>query len=148
MSALQINHFSQKNPFIWNSRYNTITAQYTNSTGSTVDLAKARIMGRIATTGKLLPQVSTATDGSQVPMGLLAEDYSVANGATVNVTLCIQGDVDANMIGFGGSDTLATVISLTDSATNTVKIGTIGDILTRGGILPIASTEMNYADNS
>jgi phosphopentomutase len=53
------------------------------------------------------------------------------------------------MLVFGGSpaDTISTVISLTDSGSSTVKIGTIGDILNGKGILPINTSEMTYQDN-
>jgi hypothetical protein len=107
------------------------------------------LIGRIAATGLVVQSVSTATDGSQVPIGILTQDYTVANGDSVNVSFCIQGDVDYGMLVFGGSpvDTLSTVISLTDSGSATVKIGTIGDILNGKGILPINTSEMTYRDN-
>lgn len=142
-------NYDQRNLFIWNPRFNSITATYTNSTGSEVELLKGMLVGRIASTGKVKQAISTATDGSQEPIGILAENYTVANGDSVDVTFCIQGDVDYGLIVFGGSpaDTISTVISLVDSATNTVKIGTIGDILNGKGILPIVTTQMTFEDN-
>ena len=149
MSNSAIYNYSTRNIFVWNNRFNTISATYTNSTGSEVTLSAGMLIGRIAATGLVVQSISTATDGSQVPIGVLTTDYTVANGDSVTVSFCIQGDVDNGMLVFGGSpvDTLSTVISLTDSATNTVKIGTIGDILNRSGILPINTTEMTYRDN-
>ena len=148
-NSAAIYNYSTRNIFVWNNRFNTISATYTNSTGSEVTLSAGMLIGRIAATGLVVQSISTATDGSQVPIGVLTTDYTVADGDSVTVSFCIQGDVDYGMLVFGGSpvDTLSTVISLTDSATNTVKIGTIGDILNRSGILPINTTEMTYRDN-
>lgn len=84
---------------------------YTNSTGSTVALASGRLMGRVSTSQKVLPHVSTATDGSEQPIGVLIEDQSVANGATVTLTICDGGEVAEGKVVLGGSDTLATTIN-------------------------------------
>lgn len=123
------------------------TGQYTNGTGSSVDLAAGTILGTIFSSNKLTPQVSTATDGSQVPVGILANNVTVANGATVTLTYCWQGDVDTSQLTFGGSDTLATTISLTDSGTDTVIIGTIESILVSKGINPQTVVDNTIADN-
>ncbi len=144
-----ISNLDQRNLFVWNNRYNSITAEYTNGTGSEVTLLKGMLIGRIASSGKVKQAISTATDGSQVPIGILASDYTVANGDSVDVTFCIQGDVDYSLIVYGGSpaDTISTVISLVDSGSATVKVGTIGDILNGKGILPIVTAQNTYEDN-
>ena len=149
MSNPAIYNYSTRNLFVWNNRFNSISATYTNSTGSEVTLSAGMLIGRIASSGLVVQAISTATDGSQVPIGVLTQDYTVANGDSVTVSFCIQGDVDYGMLVFGGSpvDTLSTVISLTDSGSATVKIGTIGVILIGKGILPINTTEMTYQDN-
>lgn len=89
--------------FIGNNKFKSYS--YTNSTGSEVTLSVGRIMGLIDGTGKITPSLSTATNGSQIPVGILADSYTVANGATVDVMVCIAGDVDANLIVFSGDDT-------------------------------------------
>lgn len=144
---LLINNYSTRNIFVWNNRFTTAT--YTNGTGSEVSLLAGMLIGRIASSGLVKQCVSTATDGSQVPIGILTQDYTVANGDSVTVNFCIQGDVDSGMLVFGGSpaDTLASVVSLVDSATNTVKVGTLGDILNGKGIIPVATSENTYQDN-
>jgi len=149
MSNLAIYNYSTRNIFVWNNRFNSISATYTNSTGSEVTLTAGMLIGRVAASGLVKQAISTATDGSQVPIGVLTQDYTVANGDSVNLSFCIQGDVDYGMLVFGGSpaDTISTVISLTDSGSATVKIGTIGDILNGKGILPINTSEMTYRDN-
>jgi len=125
------------------------TATYTNSTGSTVNMAKGQIIGRINSSAKVKEQVSTAIDGSQVPRGILANNYTVANGATVTVTYCYQGEVDAAGIVFSSTDTMATPISLDDNAgtPNKTKIGVIEDLLVGIGIIPITVTENTGFDN-
>jgi hypothetical protein len=149
MSNPAIYNYSTRNIFVWNNRFNSISATYTNSTGSEVTLTAGMLIGRVAASGLVKQAISTATDGSQVPIGVLTQDYTVANGDSVNLSFCIQGDVDYGMLVFGGSpaDTISTVISLTDSGSATVKIGTIGDILNGKGILPINTSEMTYRDN-
>lgn len=146
--GLQINNYSTRNIFIWNNRYNSRTETYTNSTGSAATLLAGTVMGRVAATKLIVPLLSTATDGSQIPIGVLAATYIVADTASQQITYCIGGDVDANALVFSnGTDTLATEISLTDSGSSTVKIGTIGDLLINVGINAVASGEMTYQDN-
>lgn len=143
--GLLTTQFTNGSVFVWEPRFRTGT--YTNGTGSAVNLTTGTLMGVISSSNKLTPHVSTATDGSQVPRGVLAHDYTVANGATVTLSYCFQGDVDSALLTFGGSDTLATAITLTDSATNTVGIGTIEQLLVAIGINPITVTENTLADN-
>ena len=140
--------FDYSKLFIWSNKFRT--ASYTNPTGSPITLTAGTIMGRVFSTNKVYPQVSTATDGSQVPMGILQNTYVVAGSATVTVSYCVCGDVAREQIILGGSDTFATVISLNDSASpaNTVKFGTIEDILIRSGIVTVATTENTIADNA
>jgi hypothetical protein len=138
-------NFDTSKIFIGNNRY--ITGTYTNGGGSTATLTAGQLIGRIASSGKLAVHDSTATDGSQVPIGVLAESYSVAAAASETLRICVWGDVAENKLDLSGSDALTTVISLTDSATNTVKVGTIGDILRSSGIFPVASTELTAEDN-
>jgi|SRR6185437_2277536 len=147
-SGLLVTQFDYSKLFIWNPRFRTAT--YTNTTGSTVSLLKGTVMGRIMTSNKVTPALSTATDGSQIPMGVLQQEYdNIANNASVIVSYCVAGDVAREgLIFYNGTDTLATVITLTDSATNTVKIGTIEDILIRSGIITVATTDNTLADNA
>lgn len=125
-----------------------ITATYTNSTGSTVELSEGRLMGRVFSSNKVLPQVSAATDGSQLPFSVLKGSYSVANGASQTVWLCVKGRVDRNKVTLNGSETLAQALTVTDSATNTVPQGTIEDVLRmRGNIYLVDSSQLTSQDN-
>lgn len=114
--------------FVWNNRYESGT--YNNATYDTVELAAGTVMGRVAATGNLKPLASGASDGSQYPVGILADDYAVEEGEDQEVAICVAGDVDQNKLVFDGSDTLTTEISgrqLRDRiAADTVGIKLVG----------------------
>ena len=93
---------------LFGSEYDT--ADYTNGTGSEVSLPAGKVLGVINSSGKVTPLTSAATNGSQYPIGILAHDVTVANGATVSLTYIIAGDVDVNKISLEGSDALTTVV--------------------------------------
>jgi hypothetical protein len=95
--------------FLGGNKYET--AQYTNGTGGVVNLTEGVVLGRISASGKVTPLTSAAVDGSQFVVGVLAQDISVANGATVNLTFCVEGEVAAEKLVFQGADTLETVVS-------------------------------------
>lgn len=116
-----------------------ITATYTNSTGSSVDLVPGQLFGRIAATGLLLPLESAATDGSQYPLGLNAKAVTVANGASATLTICVSGEVASELIVFDGSDDFDT-----DVEDKTLGDRIMSDTL---GLFPIASTEITGYDN-
>lgn len=105
---MRIDNYNRTKIFVWNNRFKQVT--YTNSTGATVNLRAGRLMGRITASQKALPHVSTATDGSEQPVFICADDYDVANGATITISVCDAGDVSSNKITFGGAETLATLI--------------------------------------
>jgi hypothetical protein len=94
--------------FVWNNEDQSFV--YTNSTGVEVTLLTGTLMGEVNATGKVLPNLAAAVDGSQYPLGFMMHDVTVANGATVNVTLCMCGHVVEDKITLGGADTLLTVV--------------------------------------
>jgi hypothetical protein len=123
--------------FLGCNRYST--AEYTNSTGSSVDLEAGTLLGRISASGKLLPLASGATDDSNIPVGILSHNITVANGATVTLTYCNEGDVAEDKIIFDGSDDLDTVVS-----GRQLRDRIEGDTV---GINLVASTSMTSYDN-
>jgi hypothetical protein len=123
--------------FIWDNRYEQGT--YTNPTGDDVTLAKGTLMGRVSATQKLVPLASGASDGSQFPVGILADDYTVDYLESANVTICIGGDVAEELVVLNGSDTMATVIS-----SRSIRDRIAGDTL---GIKLVAGTQMTAFDN-
>lgn len=144
MSILNTNYDRSK---IFISDYYFIDATYTNGTGSEITLAAGQLMGRIFANNNVDKCLSSNTNGSQVPVGILKEAVTVANGESATVSICIAGKVNKDKVIRTGADTWATSISLTDSATNTVAIGTLEDLLRKAGILPIASTELTANNN-
>ena len=110
MANPQVNNYDISQIFVFDNRFETAT--YTNPTGDEVTLAKGTVMGRVASTNKVIPLVSSASDGSQYPIGILADDYVVDYTESQTVTFCKSGDVVKNKIIFAnGTDTVNTVVS-------------------------------------
>lgn len=124
--------------FIWDNRY--AKATYTNPTGSEVVLVPGTLLGKITASGKLLPLVAAAGDGSNIPVGVLAQGATVAIAASVDLFYCTQGDVAAGLLIFNAAETLDTVVTGR----------TLGDRLKADtlGINPVVSDELTVADNS
>ena len=95
--------------FLLNNRYKT--SQYTNGGGAPVTIPEGKLLGQINASGKVAPLASAASDGSQFPVGICAQERIVAAGATVDVTYCVAGDVAEDKVVLDGSDTLATVVT-------------------------------------
>jgi hypothetical protein len=122
--------------FIGGNRY--VSAVNTNATGAPITTLAGTIMGRIAATGNIIPMLAAASDGSAIPVGILVKDYTVLAGATVNMAICIQGDVTSDMIVVPGGDTLDTVVAL---QTNRDRLRSFASIN------PKTRTEMTAFDN-
>lgn len=94
--------------FVWDNRYET-----GNCTGDLYDDYEiGTVMGRVASSRELVPCDSTASDGSQFPVGILAQ--VVAAGDDTTATICVAGDVvESKLIYLGnsGADTGNTVVS-------------------------------------
>ena len=123
--------------FLWNNRYEN--ALYNNSAYDAVTLTAGTLMGRVSATGWVKPLASGASDGSQFPVGVLANDITVDGGDLVTVSICVAGDVAQEMIILQGADTMETTIS---SRRLKDRIG--ADTV---GIKLVQSTEMTGYDN-
>ena len=95
--------------FLWNNRYESAT--YNNSAYSSVTLLAGTLMGRVSATGWIKPLASGASDGSQYPVGILANDVTVDGGGLETLSICVAGDVAEEQIILQGSDTMETTIS-------------------------------------
>lgn len=95
--------------FVRENRYSK--GDYTNSGYTDETLNAGTVLGRVATTGKLKKFTSGASDGSQYPIGVLADNYVVGDGETQELAFCTYGDVVEEKLVFQGSDTLNTVVS-------------------------------------
>ena len=100
-----------KKLFVFNNRYEK--DNYINNSGyDPIILPAGTVMGRVATTGVLVPFTSTASDGSQFILGILAQDVQLAAGATQQAAICIAGDVAGELVQFSKiGDGFDTVVS-------------------------------------
>lgn len=105
--------------FLGGNRYKQ--ASFKNTTGASVTLAAGTLLGKVTAiavdtanvVGYLRKYDSANTEGGAIPVGILAQDITVAAGATVtNVNYCIAGDFDlSTLVLANGTDTLATIVS-------------------------------------
>lgn len=96
--------------FLFNNRYESDN-YISNSGYATLTLLAGSVMGRIASSNQLTYAQSGAVDGSQYPIGVLAQDVTLLAGQTQKVSICVQGDVSARKLIFVGGDSLTTVIN-------------------------------------
>lgn len=97
--------------FIWDNRYES-DSYVNNSNYSPITILAGTVMGRVATTGAVVPCLASAVDGSQFPIGILAQDIiGLVGGGNAACTLCIAGDVAADKVIFYYGDTLETVVN-------------------------------------
>lgn len=95
--------------FIWNP--DSIYAKYNNSTYDPKTLEAGTIMGRVAYTQHVKECKSTATDGSQFPIGVLMKDVTVDDGETREVAVCIRGEVAEEKLIYQSPDGPGTAVS-------------------------------------
>lgn len=97
--------------FIRDNRYESDN-YINNSTYNPITLSAGTVMGRISATGILVPFTSTASDGSQYILGVLADDFVLGAGITQTAPVCVAGDVVADKLIFVlPGDGLETVVS-------------------------------------
>jgi hypothetical protein len=135
------NNYSTENVFLGEKYFEY--KQYTNSSGSTVDLVAGQLMGEILATGKWAPCIAASTDGSEMPRGLCGDNYSVANGQTVTIAILTGGEVNKNKVTLNSTDTWATVVR-----TVTTGGGTLESLLRANTRITLTeSTELSNHDN-
>lgn len=105
-------------------KYTTRRIDYANISGALETVEVGTIMGRVDATQKLVPCLSTATDGSQEPVCVILdklEDIAIA-GTVDSVLVCDGGELDKdNVIFQNGTDTLDTVVTATSGAIKTME---------------------------
>jgi len=121
--------------FIWENRYNS--GVYTNSLYDPLVLKAGTLLGRIGYNQKLFLCDSQAIDGSQYPIGILAQDITIHEGETVDLQYCIYGDVVEDKVIFAGDDTFDSVVSGQS----------LRDRIGMAGIRLVPSIEMTAFDN-
>jgi hypothetical protein len=70
-------------------------------------LSRGTVIGLITASGKGAIVLSTATDGTKDPYGVLTEDID-ATAADVETTVYVTGEFNEDALTFGGEDTKAT----------------------------------------
>ena len=82
-----------------------------NNAGYTsVSFLAGTVLGRVASTRALVPWNASASDGSQYVVGILARDVlNLAAGSNATVSICIAGDVNAQLVVFFDQSNLNTV---------------------------------------
>lgn len=132
-----INKVDTSKIFLRDNRYQTGNT-VNNSSYNPMAIPAGTIMGRISATGTLQPMYAPGADGTQFPVGILANDLSLGAGETKQATIVDFGDVDESLITFFWSgQTLDTVVSSRR----------VRDYLQAQGIKLISGTEMTAYDN-
>lgn len=115
--------------FVWNNRYSK--SPFTNDTYDPITIAQGRLMGRVAATQEIVPHDSSASDGSQYPVGVLMRTTTIEEGDELELDFCDSGDVVEAKIILADGDTMDTVIegkSIRDRiASDTLGIKLVGN---------------------
>ncbi len=100
--------FDTSKIFIFNNRFEQF--DFENTTGALQNLLAGQLIGRVTATNNLEVLKSAAVDGSEIPLGILAEDVTLQIGETLEVNICIEGEVAIEKVILDGADTLDTII--------------------------------------
>lgn len=89
-----------------------VDRDYENILGSAETVAMGQVMGRVSVGGKIVPCKSGASDGSEIPVGILMEGLTeIADGTVITgLSLLIGGDVARDKVVFDGTDDFDTVV--------------------------------------
>ena len=98
--------------FLVGGGHTFIRRDYANISGALESLSECQVMGRVSATGKVIPCVSTAVDGSQYPIGFNFDAKTdVAIAGTIDDLLIVNGGgIRRDKIVLTGTDTLNTVV--------------------------------------
>lgn len=107
-SNVLITDYDVKKIFIWDNKYSN--GVLTNSTYDPITYPAGLVLGRVASTGEVVPLESGASDGSQYPVGILSAEVTIEGGDSREVPFCVAGDVAEEMIVLTVPDTLDTII--------------------------------------
>lgn len=87
---------------------NAVTDSITLDTGN---LVRGAVLGKITATGKYVLSASAASDGSQTPVAILAEDADASAADKVTVAY-LTGEFNGTALTLGAGHTLASVTPL------------------------------------
>jgi hypothetical protein len=106
-----ITHTDTSKIFIGDNRYKSELCH--NSDYADLELKAGTVLGRVAATGWVKVCRSDAADGSQLPIGILAEDVTIDGQAPAqSIPVCVGGDVvGSKLIWNRAADNLETTVS-------------------------------------
>jgi hypothetical protein len=106
--GIRTTNYDNSKMFLFDNNF--ADGQMNNSTYNDVTHPLGTIVSRDPATGLLVPLDSGASDGTQIPVGVLAADFTIEDGTTDDVRICTGGEIDSSKLVFQGSDDLDTVI--------------------------------------
>jgi hypothetical protein len=131
--------------------FNFFTKEVYTAGGADVTLVQGLVMGKIASTGKIVPLDKDAVDGSQYPVGIIVETQIILANATKTLTLVNKGKIASAKVVFADVETLDTLIVLTLDAESTpassVHSKSIKDLLQNMGFVLETTEELSVNDN-
>jgi hypothetical protein len=99
--------FQQKKIFIWDNKFQK--GVFKNTTGSSMTLSAGMFVARnTAIAGGLIP-VTSANFQDSIGVAAIEDDITLANNATVTISFCTGGGVDANSLVLPASVTFDSV---------------------------------------
>lgn len=84
-----------------------VTDSVTIASGA--DLKRGTVLGRVSADGKFKLSDDAATDGSEVPDAILAQDTDATSADVQNVAVYVRGEFNENQLVFGGNHTADSV---------------------------------------
>lgn len=101
--------FDVSKVFIFDNVFSQV--DFENTTGGLLTILGGTVLGRVTGTGNLEILKSGSADGSEIPLGILAEEQvDLGIGETKQVNICVAGEVVEGKVILDGGDTLETVI--------------------------------------
>ncbi|MFT9360083.1 head decoration protein [Acetobacter okinawensis] len=97
-----------------------VTSTVTFAAGNT--LVRGQVVGQVTASGNYIPSVATATDGSQVPCGIVVDTVD-ASAAAAQGAIYEMGEFNSNYMAFDASWTLATLTKALRQFSIFVKTG-------------------------
>jgi hypothetical protein len=120
--------------FIFDNKYRKVNLA--NATGSDMVLVAGTVIGCVGITHAPYD----ADTSNQLPVGILAEDITIANGTNADVTICNGGKVaEEKVVFFDTDDTLAGIVS-----NRSIRDMLISNTL---GLELVTADEITSADN-
>ena len=87
---------------------NTQLVSETCMLASGQNLIRGSVVGRISTSGKMTLSTATATDGSQIPYGVLVDDFN-ASLADTQCGVYVKGEFNQAALTLGAGQTVAAI---------------------------------------